>query len=104
MKNTIVKRGCWIMVLESLVAPRIGAAREACSPDADLPRLRAGTKVDERRRLLLTMLRAVYVDAKAEKRVIAIRPKPPFRPVFQVTATREGSGVVLFNEPPENSP
>ena len=56
--------------------------------------------MDERRRLLLRMLEAVYVDTKEEKRVVAIRPKAPFRPVFQVASTREASGVVLIQEPP----
>jgi len=50
------------------------------------------------------MLDAVYVDAKEEKRIVAIKPKPPFRPIFQVAATKEGSGIILLNEPPENTP
>ena len=53
----------------------------------------------ERRKLLLTMLDAVYVDGKDENRIVAIKPKAPFRPVFQVATTREGSGVVLVHEP-----
>jgi site-specific DNA recombinase len=50
------------------------------------------------------MLDAVYVDDKEEKRIVAIRPKPPFRPVFQVATTKEGSGVILLNGPPESHP
>ena len=50
------------------------------------------------------MLDAVYVEAKQEKRIVAIKPKPPFQPVFQVAAAKEGSGVMLLNEPPEDSP
>ncbi len=50
------------------------------------------------------MLDAVYVDAKEEKRIVAIRPKPPFRPVFQVATTREGPEVLLINEPPDFNP
>ena len=42
---------------------------------------------------------AVYVDSKEEKRVVAIRPKAPFMPVFHVATTREDSGVVLFHDP-----
>ncbi len=60
----------------------------------DVPRLWAGASLEERRKLLLSMLDAVYVDAKEEKRLVAIRPKPPFRPVFQVATARESSGVV----------
>ena len=48
---------------------------------------------------MLSMLDAVYVDVKEEKRIVAIKPKAPFKPVFQVSTTREGSGVALVHEP-----
>ena len=53
------------------------------------------------------MLEAVYVDTKEEKRVMAIKPKAPFRPVFQVGPQRgKGSDdVVLVKDlPPETNP
>ena len=56
--------------------------------------------MNERRKLMLTMLDAVYVDAKEEKCIVAIKPKPPFNPIFQVATTKEGSGVILLKEPP----
>jgi len=37
------------------------------------------------------------------KSIIAIRPKPPFKPVFQVAASREGSDIRILNEPIEGS-
>lgn len=39
----------------------------------DLPRAVGGSPVQERRKLLLTMLDAVYVDAKGERRIVAIK-------------------------------
>jgi hypothetical protein len=42
----------------------------------------ANANTEERRKLLLTMLDAVYVDAKKTNSIIAIKPKPPFKPVF----------------------
>ncbi|MDP2954273.1 MAG: recombinase family protein, partial [Chloroflexota bacterium] len=72
------------MELESLVVPQASAAEEAGKLLQDLPKLWAGANLEERRKLLLAMLDAVYVDAKEEKRIVAIKPKPPFRPVFQV--------------------
>jgi len=51
----------------------------------------------------MIMLDAVYVDAKKTKSIIAIKPKPPFRPVFQVAASREGSDIRILNEPIEGS-
>ena len=49
------------------------------------------------------MLDAVYVDAVEEKAIVAIRPKPAFQPLFEIATTREGSDIVLINEPPEAS-
>jgi site-specific DNA recombinase len=45
------------------------------------------------------MLDAVYFDAKKSKSIIAIRPKPPFKPIFQVAASKVGSGIRIVNEP-----
>ena len=91
------------MELESLIIPQANAAEEAGKLILDLPRLWSNANVEERRKLLLTMLDAVYVDAKQTKSIIAIRPKPPFKPVFQVAALREGSDIRIFNEPLEGS-
>jgi hypothetical protein len=46
------------------------------------------------------MLDAIYVDTVEEKSVVAIRPKPAFRPIFEVATTRAGSGIVLINGTP----
>ena len=54
----------------------------------------------ERRNLLMAMLDTVYVDIVEEKSVVAIRPKPAFRPIFEVATTRAGSGIILINETP----
>ena len=51
--------------------------------------------------VLLTMLDAVYVDTVEEKCIVAIRPKPAFRPLFEIATTRAGSGVVLINQTPQ---
>ena len=37
------------------------------------------------------------------KSIVAIKPKPPFKPVFQVAASREGSDIRILNEPLEGS-
>jgi site-specific DNA recombinase len=87
------------MELESLVVPKANAAEEAGRLLVDLPRLWAKANTEEKRRLLLTMLDAVYVDAKKTKSIVAIKPKPPFKPVFQVAASKEGSDIRIVNEP-----
>jgi hypothetical protein len=57
-----------------------------------------GASVEERRQLLLTMLDGVYVDAREEKRIVALKPKPAFKALFQIATTKEGSGIILYNE------
>ncbi len=91
------------MELESLIVPAADAAEEAGELILDLPRLWSGANQKERRNLLLSMLDAVYVDAKDLKSIIAIKPKPPFRPTFQVAATHAGSQVHIINEPLKGS-
>ncbi|MBI2869128.1 MAG: hypothetical protein HYX96_04805 [Chloroflexi bacterium] len=65
----------------------------------DLRRLWQEANLTEQRKLLLTMLDAVYMDTKKTRSVVAIKPKPPFRPIFQVAAKREGSVIRILNEP-----
>ena len=66
----------------------------------ELPELWEEADLVERRKILLTMLDAIYVDTVEERAVVALRPKPAFRALFQIATTREGSGVVLYNENP----
>ena len=83
--------------------PGIDVAIEAGKLLEDLPKLWDEANLAERRKLLLSMLDAVYVDTVEEKSIVAIRAKPAFRPLFEIATTREGSDVVLINEPPEAS-
>jgi len=51
------------------------------------------------------MLDAVYVDTVEEKSIVAIRPKPAFQPLLEVSTTLEGSGVICYKEnPPDQFP
>ncbi len=86
--------------LASLVVPGVDAAKEAGKLLEDVPALWKQAGLSEKRQLLMSMLEAVYVDTVEEKAVVAIRPKPAFQPLFEIATTREGSDVVLINEPP----
>tara|TARA_Y100000310_G_C20352576_1_gene655089 strand:- start:466 stop:708 length:243 start_codon:yes stop_codon:yes gene_type:complete len=44
------------------------------------------------------MLDAIYVDTVEEKSIVAIRPKPAFRPIFEIAATCKGSGIALIHQ------
>ena len=87
--------------LDSLTIPQVSAAEDAGRLVMELPRLWREANLEERRKLLLSMLDGVYVEAKELKRVVAIQPKAAFRPIFQVATTKEGSGIFLIKEPPE---
>ena len=84
--------------LRSLVVPDADAAITAGKLLENLPALWRKADLAERRRILLTMLDAVYVDTVEERRIVAIRPRPAFRPLFEIATTREGSGIVLVSE------
>jgi site-specific DNA recombinase len=84
--------------LESLVVPEADAAQQAGNLIQQLPQLWEGATMGEQRQILLTMLDGVYVDAKEEKRIVALKPKPAFKALFDFATTKEGSGVILYNE------
>ena len=74
--------------------------------DAYTPASPQETEANEADRLMVKH----FLDTLAEvalsvaSRIVAVKPKPPFRPIFQVATTREGSGVDIINEPPEVTP
>ena len=86
------------MQLESLVVPEASAAEEAGKLIQKLSTLWKGANLEERRKILLTMLDAVYVAAKKTRSIVAIKPKPPFLPVFQVAVSKEGSTIQLYQQ------
>ena len=83
--------------LGSLVLPEADAAAEAGKLISELQKLWSGANLQERRKLLMKMLDAVYVDS-SENTIVAIKPKAPFKPVFGVVRTRDGSEVVLVHD------
>jgi len=88
--------------LESLVVPEVQTAEEAGKLLQDFPRLWSLANLEEQRKLLVSMLDAVYIDTK-NNLIVAVKPKPPFRPVFQVAASRDGSEIRIINEPYQGS-
>ena len=91
------------MELDSLVVPEADASEQAGNLVQQLPKLWSRATLPERHELLITMLEAVYVDHKEDKAIVAIQPMPGFRAVSQVATTREGSGVLLIKEPPDQA-
>ncbi len=85
--------------LDSLSVPEADAAAEAGKLIAEHPRLRSQASLEGRRKLLITMLDAVYVDTRDSRSIVAIKPKAPFKPVFEVATSRKGLEVVLVHDP-----
>jgi len=91
------------MHMESLIVPAVDAAKEAGELIHKLPKLWQEADASERRKLILTMLDAVYIDAKKYKTIVAIKPKPPFLPILQVATSRAGADIRILNEPPNSA-
>ena len=68
--------------LTSLVVPEADTVAEAGRLVQRLPELWAAADLSERRRLLLTVLDAVYVDAHEARAVVSVRPKAAFEAVI----------------------
>ena len=62
-----------------------GSQRSRHKAQAEFDLVRSQTS-PERRRLLLTVLDAVYVDVRDAKAVVSIRPKAAFEVVLEVMA------------------
>ena len=84
--------------LQFLVVPDADVAAEAGKLLEHLPALWGQADLADRRRILLTMLDAVYVDTVDERRIVAIRPRPAFRPLLEIATMRAGSGIVLVHD------
>jgi site-specific DNA recombinase len=90
--------------LESLVIPEVNAAQEDGKLIISLPQLWASANDSEKRKLVLSVLDAVYVDAKKTKTIVAIKPKPPFRPILQMEVSKKGSDIRILSESLKDSP
>ena len=84
--------------LFDLVVPGLDAVEEVGKLLENLPKLWRKARLSDRHRILMTMLEAVYVECKEEKRIVAIKPKPAFKPLFEIANTRSGSGVALVKD------
>ena len=62
--------------------PEADAVAEARRLVQNLPELWANADQSERRRLLLTVLDAVYVDTRDSEAAVEVRPKAAFGAVF----------------------
>ncbi|MDD5703337.1 MAG: hypothetical protein PHU23_14980 [Dehalococcoidales bacterium] len=87
------------MKLESLVIPQVNAAQEAGKLIYNLPNLWEQADTLQRRKIVQSMLDAVYIETMQYKTIVAITPKPPFRPILQMAVSRKGSDIRILNEP-----
>ncbi|MCI0869695.1 MAG: recombinase family protein [Chloroflexi bacterium] len=82
--------------LADLVVPGVNAMSEAGRLLENLPDLWSKANLGESHKLLTSMLEAVYVDCKEEKRIVGIKANSAFKPLFQIAETVEDSGISLL--------
>ena len=87
------------MDLESLVEPTANAAEEAGKVIMNFGALWTEANLEERRKLLLSMLDAVYFDSKKSKTLFAVRPKAVQAHCLQVLLPNEGGVSVSSTRP-----
>ena len=85
--------------LASLVVPGLAETEVVPKLLEDLPMLWWKTIVGERQTILLSMLEAAYGDTVEEKRVVAIKSKPAFKPLLEIITLKPKSGIALIVEP-----
>ncbi|HZA25469.1 MAG TPA: recombinase family protein, partial [Dehalococcoidia bacterium] len=76
--------------LGSLVVPELESVQQAAKLLEDLPRLWEQANLGERWKILQAMLEGVYVDTVEEKSIVALKPRPAFKALFQIATTKEG--------------
>ena len=101
LDNADYYRQKWMLELEleSFVVPEVKATEEAGKLLQGFPRLWSLANLAEQSKLLLTMLDAVYIDTK-NNIIAAVKPKPPFKPAFQVAASCKGSNIRILERTP----
>ena len=87
--------------LAGQIVPGVDAAQEARKLLENLPALWEDAALGERRLISMTMLDAVQEDTVEDRSIVAIQPKPAFRPLFEIATTRECRDVAFMKEPPE---
>jgi hypothetical protein len=70
--------------LETLVIPEIDVAAEAGRLLEDLPGLWSGAVLDERHRLLMSVLDAVYIRFGSAPEIVRIQPKAGFEDLISI--------------------
>jgi len=84
--------------LESLVVPEVEAAFDAASLIENLKALWEKATAEERRKILMGMLDAVYVDLAEGKGLVGVSPKPVFKPLFESAESKQGATVRLIEK------
>ena len=82
--------------LNSLVIPENDATITAGEMLENLGFVWSKATLEEKHRLLRTMLEAVYVDLAASRSIVGIQPKPPFYPLFDSLKRVPGNRVMIF--------
>jgi len=91
-----VQRSSLLQVLETLVIPEADATLNAGKFLDNLGTVWQEASLEERHRILVNMLEAVYVDLVC-KSIVGLVPKPPFYRLFESLETNRESKVLIVN-------
>jgi site-specific DNA recombinase len=83
--------------LDSLVIPQADAAINAGELLESLGLIWEKATLEEKHRLLIGMLEAVYIDLAASRSIVGIQPKPPFYPLFESLRQNPDNKVTVFS-------
>jgi len=82
--------------LDALVVPEIDAALDAGELLENLGEIWEKATIEEKHKLLATMLDVVYVDLLTSRTVVGLLPKPAFYALFEALKQRLDSKVIVF--------
>jgi len=83
--------------LETLVVPEADAAMKAGELIENLGNIWESATLEEKHKLLTTMLDAVYVDLLTSGRIVGLLPKPAFYRLFESLKRKPDAKVIIFN-------
>ena len=84
--------------LEALVIPEADAALRAGELLEGLGLVWEKATLEEKHKLLASMLDAVFIDLEASRAIVGLQPKPPFYHLFDSLEHHPDSKVTIFRE------
>jgi hypothetical protein len=86
-----------------MVVPEANATLQAGEQLQNLGAVWGKATLEEKHRLISSILEAVYVDMVASRSIVGIQPKPSFYPIFDALKNQAGNKIIVFTGSPVES-